>query len=313
MSEEVINLVNIKEIQNFLEKLRTQFNNPLMITFIDYKIGKLIKTNHHYEKVVFERLSDQEKNLVKDKPGIYHRALLNKIFYQECEKFCEEFGQLVISGKVKTNQDVTNTPDLHQVSATLFPKVVWSDGWFDVIPLTNSALLTAEGREMGHCLGVRDNNLSDYFYFSLSRNQKSMVSFKISKNNLELQEARHHYNKAVTEEQYQSSINNFVSEYFKKERIELFCVKKFHWGRVPLFLYFQWWGVLGMIMLTTEFGKQLGFLDKSYANLNSIFYNFIGLFVCFLFMIATENSAVRLSEPISRKSKLGKLMEWVNG
>src|SRR5690606_19709386 len=98
---------------------------PLLGVFIDYKVKKLLLTNHYYQVQDYEDLTPEEKALVYEKPGTYHRVLLGASLSSYVIRECDLIAIEVVRGRLETPQDITNLPDLRKMSPDDYEEILW--------------------------------------------------------------------------------------------------------------------------------------------------------------------------------------------
>lgn len=306
-----LNIVNWSEINAFLKTLKEKYPHPLLASFVDYKVRDYLIHNHYYISITLNQMTSEEKDLVKNKDGVYNRVLLGNTLMNYLILKCDELSINIGKGVVKTVQDVTNLPQINKMDPEIVENIVWVNEGLKIRTLTTSKELLDEGRRMKNCLGQKDLNLSKYDYFSLTKDDKEFISFKVSKKFKLLEEARYKANRIVSDND-KKILKEFIREYYKKETTEDgFIYLKIANLAVVLFSFF--WVSIGFVGLVFYIANCLGFDNIVYFSILDYSYEIllVGV-VLFLTALLFESRDEVIKIKVKNNKLLGKFLEWVN-
>ena len=309
-----VNVVNLSEIDAFLSELKKKYPHPLLGVFIDYKVKELIIKNHYYIEVPFDSLKEEEKALVKNKPGIYHRALFGSDLFSYVSLECDKVAIEVVKETYKTPQDITNTKSILKMNPRFLKSRNWISEEFQIQELVDSVELRDEGRAMNNCLGQQDANLLEYFYFSLIKNDERYVSFKVRKGDFILIEAKYKNNQRVKSED-QKIIKEFISNKFN---IQSDCVTYVK-ASSPIFyawsIFISILGTVGLLSYSLAKIQNQSNLALDYIKSNSSTFgwiSFTGFVLILVFLVTNHTIPIPKKVRILKTTRLGRFLEMIN-
>ena len=203
------NIVNTPEIDAFIKELKEDFNSPLLHVYLENNIRKYMLNEAPCLSVDFAALMPEEKEMVKQKQGVYQRVLisdkLRSLVLDSCDKVCV----LVIKSKVLTDQDVTNLTSslIGQVSHSESERAVFYYQGYVVIELRSKEARVAEGAAMNNCLGTQSPRSPKSEFYSLRKEGERKVCMEVVDGMV--MDIRERFDKPVTNEEFKTVLGQF--------------------------------------------------------------------------------------------------------
>lgn len=305
-----LNVVNLQQIELFKFSLKQEFSHPLLLVYIDSKVDHFLKNSFFYKDVAFDDLTPEEKELVKQKPGVYQRVILNPGLYSKLKEDCSLVATRVGKGELKDAQDVTNLPNIEKVHHSLQSLFVWEKGVYQVKTLNTQSLLHQEGELMKNCIGKQDRNLRHYEYFSLFYEGVPTVSFKIERHSKFLLEAREKFNKRLSDSQHKAAIENFLKDVYGKDQSMYLSIPRM--GNLVTGGLIVMCGTIGTLsFLWSHFTSTPWVMSFDLGTLVRIQLFHLGTTI--MIPVLFETRTIDCSFVVKRVPVFKKVIRWING